>query len=781
MVKDRNLYILEEQIMKKIVALLLSLCMLLGLCACKNGDGAETSDPTAVADPNAPGFRETAELFDGAYALDYTFEDPNNFPWSVYTESGGKVQLVCENGTMVAKIEDPGLVKHAVQVYHDGFSMYQNTEYQVDFDIWGDVERDFEWRIQINGGDYHAYYVEEAAHMGTEPTHITAVFTMYDASDPAPRFAFNLGVEGGGPHNVYIDNLTMQVLNSSNAVAIEGLEPANPVALNQVGYRPDDPKSVFIDDPKDSKFDIIDVTTGEVVYTGDLSEPFKCRGANSNVAEGIFTDFNVPGTYIVRTESSGDSYEFVIAEDVYDEVLRAAILMIYTQRCGCEVTDDIGDEYSLYVHPECHTGEALIYGTDTKIDVSGGWHDAGDYGRYVVPGAKTIADLIMTYEDTGYAVDDLGIPESGNGVPDILDEARYELEWMFKMQAADGGVYHKVTCANFPGTVMPQEETEQLLVMPVSTTATGDFAAVMAKASVTYREFDEEFADKCLEASKKAYAYMEANADADKTGFKNPSDVATGEYPDASNKDEFFWAAIELYLATGEQKYLDKAKEKYNSNMELGLGWIEMGLYGIHSYLLSDMSSNDPAFTEELKTRILDEVSLDLIVAKREGYYNKMAVFPWGSNLTISNNGILYYLGYLLTGDEEYRDLTYYQVDYILGMNVCGYSFVTGFGDNAAMYPHHRPSQAQGVAVPGMVVGGPNGKPEDPYAMSVLYDMPAARCYVDNDTAYSINEVAIYWNSPFVYILSTKVDVEDETTEEGELEVLEEEEIAVEY
>ena len=152
-----------------------------------------------------------------------------------------------------------------------------------------------------------------------------------------------------------------------------------------------------------------------------------------------------------------------------------------------------------------------------------------------------------------------------------------------------------------------------------------------------------------------------------------------------------------------------------------------------------------------------------------------------GSNLTISNNGILYYLAYLLTDNTEYRDLTYYQVDYILGMNVCGYSFVTGFGDNAAMYPHHRPSQAQGVAVPGMVVGGPNGKPEDPYAMSVLYDMPAARCYVDNDTAYSINEVAIYWNSPFVYILSTKVDIEEEATEEGELEVLEEEEIAVEY
>ena len=774
--------------MKKIVALLLSLSMIGGLAAsCKKSDSSETettttfepdrsievtsdatesaeSQPDAtdsseseVDDANAPGHRETKELFDGAYALDYTFEDPSDFPWFTYSESGGVFSLACEDGLMVAKIENPGTKKHSCQVYHDGFAMHQNAEYQVEFDIWGDVERDFEWRIQLNGGDYHAYYVEEAAHMGTEPTHISAVFTMYEPSDPAPRFAFNLGVEGGGAHNVYFDNLTMVVLNSSNAVEIEPLTAANPVSVNQIGYQPNDPKSVFVDEAQDKSFDIVNVESGEVVYTGELSDPFICRGAQSKVAEGIFTDFTEPGTYVIRTASSGDSYQFTIADGVYDEALRASVLMLYTQRCGCEVTADIGEEYADFAHPECHMDEALIYGTDTKIDVSGGWHDAGDYGRYVVPGAKAVADLLMTYKDTGFKADDLGIPESGNGVPDVLDEARYELEWMFKMQAEDGGVYHKVTCGNFPATVMPQEETDQLLVLPVSTTATGDFAAVMAKASVVYASIDKEFADKCLEAAKKAYVYMEANAEADKEGFKNPSDVATGEYPDAGNKDEFFWAAIELYIATGEQAYLDKAKELYTDKMELGLGWIEMGLYGVYSYLTSDVTENDAEFTETLKTRILDEVDKALMLSKREGYYNKMVTFPWGSNLTICNNGILYYLGYLLSDNTEYRDLAFYQVDYILGMNVCGYSFLTGYGEHAAENPHHRPSQFNGHAVPGMVVGGPNGKPEDPYAISVLYGMPAARCYVDNDTAYSINEVAIYWNSPFVYILSAKV------------------------
>ena len=772
--------------MKKLVAALLVSSMVLGLCSCKQSEettsattesmGTDQSievtttteateastEPSISEDPDI-GTRATSELFDGAYALDESFNDPETFAWHVYTESNGSYALSDEDGKMVAKIQTPGFVKHACQIYRDGFQIYQNAEYQIDFDIYSDIERDFEWRIQVNGGDYHAYYVEESAHMGTEPTHITAVFTMYEPSDPAPRFCFNLGPQGDlddkTSHTVYIDNLTMQVLNSSNAVEIEPLPPANPVALNQLGYQPGDPKVVFVESKTDTKFDIIDTETDEIVYSGEFSDPKICRGSRSSVVEGDFSDFKEPGSYIIRTDVSGDSFPFDIKEDVYAEALRASVLMLYTQRCGCEVTDVIGEEYKDFTHPACHTGEAQIYGTDTKIDVSGGWHDAGDYGRYVVPGAKTVADLLMTYTDTGYDTDELGIPESGNGVPDVLDEARYELEWLFKMQAENGGVYHKVTCANFPATVMPEEETEQLLVMPISTTATGDFAAVMAKAYGVYKEFDEEFANKCLEASKKAYAYMEENAEADTTGFLNPEDVVTGEYPDAGNKDEWFWAAVELYIATGEQAYLDRAKELYNEKMELGLGWIEMGLYGIYSYLRSDVTGNDSEFTEELKKRVLDEVSLALIVSKSEGYYNRMgATYPWGSNLTVSNNGILYYLGYLLSGNEEYKALSGYQVDYILGMNCCGYSFLTCYGDHAAEHPHHRPSQAKEHAVPGMVVGGPNGEPADPYAITVLYGMAKAKCYVDNDSCYSINEVAIYWNSPFIYILSAKAN-----------------------
>ena len=773
--------------MKKIVALLLTVSMVAGIAVgCKKSESTKesttesmatdesievtTSETTAESsaepegtkppeDPDA-GTRATDEIADGNYMMDEAFSDPSTFTWQTYTESGGAWEIACEDGEMVAKISNVGSKEYSCQLYFDGVPLLKNAKYQFDFDIKSDVARKFEWRFQLNGGDYHAYAGEKNVEITTSWTHVTKEFTMEEDSDPAPRFCFNLGTDGtvSGAHNVYIDNVTLKILDCSSAEKISNGPAINPVSVNQVGYQPKDPKTVFVDGTMSKTFKIVDADTFKTVYEGELSEPFACSGAGSDIVSGDLTDFETPGTYFIRTSSSGDSYKFTIAEDVYDDALKATILMLYTQRCGCEVKADIGEAYADFVHPACHTAEAKIYGTDKMIDVSGGWHDAGDYGRYVVPGAKTIADLFMTYQDTGYKADDLGIPESGNGVPDILDEARYELEWMFKMQAEDGGVYHKVTCDNFPATVMPEEETNQLLVLPVSTTATGDFAAVMAKASVVYKDIDKDFAAKCLEASKKAYAYMEANAANDTTGFLNPSDVSTGEYPDAVNKDEFFWAAVELYLATGEETYLAKAKELYSDSMELGLGWIEMGLYGIHSYLRTETSfKKDAEFTEKLKTRVLDKAKADLELASKDGYYSAMGTnYPWGSNLTVANNGILYNLAYLISGDKAYKDLSSYQVDYIMGMNVCGISFLTCYGENSAQHPHHRPSQAKAHAVPGMVVGGPNGDPADPYAISVLTGKAPARCYCDNDTAYSINEVAIYWNSPFIYVLAAK-------------------------
>jgi len=168
---------------------------------------------------------------------------------------------------------------------------------------------------------------------------------------------------------------------------------------------------------------------------------------------------------------------FEIRDDVYEELFGELFRMLYRQRCGVEIPEGAGGAFA---HGACHLQRARVYGEDRSADVHGGWHDAGDYGRYVVPGAKTVMDLFLALAWAPARGDGFGIPESGSGVPDLLSEARWELEWMLRMQDEQtGGVWHKVTGASFPGFVMPEEETWEMILSPVSTAATADFAAVI--------------------------------------------------------------------------------------------------------------------------------------------------------------------------------------------------------------------------------------------------------------------------------------------------------------
>ncbi len=753
---------------KKLLSLLLATVMACSLLACNvsETDGDVTSEPDSVTSEVVS--EETSDngviegfgnnLIDGTHVIEDTFDDNTKGAWGSYS-NGGSFDLYAENGEMVVDIKSGGGLEYSVQAFRDGYSLNMGCVYTVSFDIRSDIERDIEWRFQINGGDFHPYYLETERRIGPETQTVTAEFTMNEASDPAPRLCFNLGKQGDydgtTPHKVYIDNFYLTIKDASNAMALEPLPTPVAVKVNQVGYEPDDLKKLVCGyNPDVTTFDILDASTREVVYSGNLSSDFaNSKSGDGAQVEGDFTDFTTPGTYIISVGGTRESYEFTIADGIYDDMYKDVVLMLYAQRCGCDLDSSIiGD----FAHEACHLQETTIYGTDTVIDVTGGWHDAGDYGRYVVPGAQTIMNLFMTYEDFEAARgDDYGIPESGNGVPDLLDEARYELDWMLKMQNAEGGVYHKVTCANFPETVEATAETAPLLVSPVSATATGDFAAVMARASVLYREYDAEFADKCFDAAVKAYNYLLANEGTMGT-FMNPEEIVTGEYPDANINDEFFWAAIELYLVTEDETYLNKAAELYENNRINGLGWAAVGYFGMYSYLKADPALQINAeLTDAFTKKIIAECNTDIDNAEKDAYYVALArSYPWGSNMTVANDGILYAMAYDLTGDEKYADYARLQLDYLLGVNPLGYCYVTEYGTFSPEHTHHRPSQVLGKTLPGMLVGGPNTNADDPYAKAVLSSSTGGMCYVDNDSCYSTNEITIYWNSPLIYLLA---------------------------
>lgn len=765
----------NKNLMKRLISVSLAGILCLGLVACGEAQ-APAAEPAATEETVAEepvkeeaveeAAPEEEEVKEPEYELNKNMLDNGGFDyelarWGTYFASGGKGTLGAPSGEGKIKIPNSGRENYSVQVFYDGFKLLQGAEYELSFDIRSTIPRNMEVRIQINGGDYHAYMLE-SVDVTEEMETYTYRFVMNEGSDPAPRLCFNLGTpedmdEPFEEHMLYLDNVSLMLVDDSGLVVYEAEDKSVDVNCNQVGFLPEARKTAVSKvSAAGDKFDVVDDKSGSVVYSGTFGAPIKSKASDEEICQADFSDFKTPGTYRVVLADGTSSHPFEIGATIYDDLLRDSFLFLYSQRCGMEITKDLAGNFA---HPECHMGDAEIYGTNKTKKVVGGWHDAGDYGRYIVAGAVTVADLFDAYEDAAdiwntAAGDSVGIPESGNGVPDILDEAKYEVDWMLMMQdEASGGVYHKISCREFPGFVMPQEETEPLVLSPISNAATGDFAAICAKSSVLYADIDADFAAKCLAAAKKAWKYLEDNPK--NKGFKNPEDILTGEYPDSRDVDERYWAAIELYKATGEEKYNEFVAGILDATIKHGYGWAQVSSYANMSYLNMDESLQNAEYVKKLQDSIIEEADEFLENVKTDGYMCALGDnYSWGSNMTVSDNARIMLDAYRLTGKADYSDAAYDQLSYLLGQNPVSYCYLSGYGTVSPEHAHHRPSMATGYVLPGMVAGGANKNCEDPYAKAVLSGLPAAKCYADNDQAYSVNEVTIYWNSPFIYLLS---------------------------
>lgn len=690
--------------------------------------------------------------------------DTGTTDWAIYKESGGAATLSTDDGRLALNITNVGTLNYAVQLYYDIIPLYQNGVYRVSFEISADTPRYVEFMIQENGGKYTAY-TWKGLPIDEIPTKMDYTFVMEDESDIMTKLCFNCGlqkVDGElGAHTVYLDNVVVELIDDSE-VDYSSIGPYQPPILtNQVGFRINDKKTAVVREDGGDEFAVHDAETDEVVFTGTLGDPIENTSANETDRIADFSDLADEGTYYITCGDLDASYPFVIAQNPYSELMNSAIRMFYLQRCGTEVVDDT------FGHKACHDSYATLYGTNETVYITGGWHDAGDYGRYTVAGAKAVADLMYAYlVNPDLFTDSVGIPESGNGIPDILDETRYELEWMLQMQAPDGGVYHKITCATFPGYVMPEMETKPLIVTPVSSTATADFCASMALAAEVYDAVDPKFAEDCRQAANRAWKYLEEHPD---FNFKNPSDISTGDYGDKSDADERYWAACQMArMNNSTEGYLDGS-----TTIKTGLDWATVGDYG-NIALVSFGYGPKPPFTLEGDTSMLPNAwaamkkqadSFEKIV-NSSPYGSPITKYAWGSNMTIANAGIM-----LAYGINEASELSKYDaanevLNYLLGKNPLGTCFVTGFGTVSPEAPHHRPSMAMGEAQPGMLVGGVNSAKEDSAAKAYCAGAPAAKCYVDNAESYSTNEITIYWNSPLIYLLALTETISENMTSE---------------
>ncbi|HSO77778.1 MAG TPA: glycoside hydrolase family 9 protein [Bacteroidales bacterium] len=561
---------------------------------------------------------------------------------------------------------------------------------------------------------------------------------------------------------------------------IAASDTTNVILFNQLGYQADAHKTALIRSDAEG-FDVIDAVTGKKVLSVATGAPEYWSFSGDTVRVADFTELTTPGTYrLCLSGSEVCSTPFRISDDVYSKITLAAVQSYYHNRSGIEITEEHGGKWARPAgHPDTvvliHKSAASASRPEgTVISSPGGWYDAGDYNKYIVNSSITNYTLLLFYQlypDYCRALS-LNIPESGNDIPDLLDELLYNLRWMLTMQdPADGGVYHKLTNKDFGGFEMPDKAVTPRYVVQKSTQAALDFTAVMAMAS---RVFANDPAEEirnlsvvCLEAASNAMKWAEKNPD---VIYNQPADIKTGEYGGSQIKQEFFWATAELALAESINSAAtpaDGARAEVTQETVIPLTltslsgikpstpqWNNVEMLGVISLALSD----NPAFADlkSAATALLKGYADELKKKSEVSPYRiSLDFFAWGSNSDVANQAMLKLIAMKLTGDNAYLPSIQGDVDYILGRNATGYCFVTGFGHLPPRNIHHRPSGADGVAepVPGFLVGGPN--------ISVLNDclpdvkrseFPAAS-YTDSECSYSTNEICINWNAPLVFVL----------------------------
>jgi endoglucanase len=527
------------------------------------------------------------------------------------------------------------------------------------------------------------------------------------------------------------------------------------IRINQIGFYPGSVKQFTVIDMEASKYDVVD-STNKIVFSGELKENGTWETSGEKVLMGDFSALKTPGTYRVLLNEGTASYQFEIKPAVYEDALNAAIKSYYLQRSSMPIEETYG---GIYKRAAGHPDDKCLYHpssgkTTVTLNSPGGWYDAGDYGKYIVNASLSVGQMLNLIEQYPEVIKDgtLNIPESGNGIGDLWDELKYELDWMLTMQDDDGGVYHKLTTKSFCGFVMPEADTLDRYIIGKGTASTADFAAVMAQASRLYKNIDPVWSATALDAAKKAWSWAFAN---NNIPYSNPNDVSTGAYDDVELKDELYWAAAELYLTTKEEaflKYLNENPQKYQ--LELTNSWkFFIRNIGFHS-LLENKELLNEQFAASLTKGHLDLANELLKSIDENPYRIALERYEWGSNNDILNQAMILCIAHRITGEEKYLIGAEQITDYIFGKNATGYCFLTGFGSKQVMFPHHRPSGADGIEnpVPGFIAGGPNKDKQDKQKITYTSDFPA-KAYVDAEGSYASNEVCINWNAPAVYVL----------------------------
>jgi len=535
------------------------------------------------------------------------------------------------------------------------------------------------------------------------------------------------------------------------------------IKLNQLGYQPDAQKLAIVNGSASGTFTIQRTTDQQIVYSGDLSNHAIWPFSKESVQKADFSTLRTPGEYQIIITGVANSHPFVIADNLYKDVHDAALKSYYFNRASTALEKQYAGEFARAAgHPDTdvivHKSAATKQRPEgTRLSSPKGWYDAGDYGKYVVNSGISTYTLLAAYLDFSdfYQSNQLNIPESSDQVPDIINEIMWNLEWLSTMQDLDGGVYHKLTSANFHALdKMPQEADSKRYVIGKSVTATLNFVAVMSTASRVISDFDTHFpglSEKYEKQALKAWAWAKEHP---QELYKQPSGINTGAYKDNSASDEFSWAAAELFLLTGEQKYMQDFIDN-KPDPTLNPNWSNVDALGFISLVRDGEKLLSDQQYDSIKEQLIEaaETYYRLYMNSAYAVAADRSDFVWGSNSSLLNRGIMLMQAYRYTQQDRYKNAAIASLDYVFGRNATGYSFVTGYGDFSSQHIHHRPSVADSIGkpIPGFIVGGPHAGRQDKCNYS---GNAPATTYLDHPCSYATNEIAINWNAPLVYMLA---------------------------
>lgn len=532
-------------------------------------------------------------------------------------------------------------------------------------------------------------------------------------------------------------------------------EPTRAIRLNSVGYLPGAAKLASVaagaaagDGGADvRKFAVRRVADGAVVLEGELSTPKKNADTEEWLATADFSTVDELGDYYIAVGGVDVSAPFRIDQDIYRDSFRLATRAMYLWRCGAAVEGD--HEGKRFEHAACHLDDAyldFVGGGHERCRATGGWHDAGDYNKYVVNAGATVGVMLRAWEDFGPRIASvpLGIPERGGPLPEFLTEIKWELDWLHTMQADDGSVHHKLSTQEFGPMELPEKETTPRFVTPWSSAATADFAAMMAQASRHFTPYDRAYAAKCLAAARRSHAFLAAHSEerpADHAGFK------TGGY-DSPDADDRLWAAAELWEATGDAAALVDLETRIAASpgVDVDWDWPNLKTLGLLTYLFSERDGRNAELVAKVRAELIAAAEEIVATGADDGYGRPLGSrYYWGCNGSVARQSLVLQGAYRLTGKESYRGAMLDGLNHLLGRNCYGRSFVTGLGERPPRFPHDRRSEGDDVDAPwpGYLIGGPH---------------PRATSWNDVTEDYRTNEIAINWNGALIYALAAFLD-----------------------